>query len=73
MPGRRAGWNPPRRLRQDLHPVDQWPLGVVFVAVTHPNRPMALRTIAFGVRHHPPGSNAQTVYEVADRRFNVAS
>jgi hypothetical protein len=50
-----------------------WPdgrFGVVFVAVTHPNRPMALRAIAFGVRHHPRGSNAQTVYEVADRRLS---
>jgi len=50
-----------------------WPdgrFGAVFVAVTHPNRPLALRAIAFGVRHHPRGSNAQTVYEVADRRLN---
>lgn len=49
-----------------------WPggrFGAVFVAVTHPNRPLALRTIAFGVRHHPRGSNAQTVYEVAHRRL----
>jgi hypothetical protein len=51
-----------------------WPdgrFGAVFVAVTHPNRPMALRAIAFGVRHHPRGSNAQTVYEVADRRLHA--
>lgn len=50
-----------------------WPngrFGAVFVAVTHPNRPLALRAIAFGVRHHPRGSNARTVYEVADRRLN---
>jgi hypothetical protein len=50
-----------------------WPggrFGAVFVAVTHPTRPLALRAIAFGVRHHPRGSNAQTVYEVADRRLN---
>jgi hypothetical protein len=49
-----------------------WPsgrFGVVFVAVTHPNRPMALRTFAFGVRHHPRESNAETVYEVAHRRL----
>lgn len=49
-----------------------WPdgrFGAVFVAVTHPNRPMALRAIAFGVRHHPRGSNAQTVYQVAGRRL----
>lgn len=50
-----------------------WPdgrFGAVFVAVTHPNRPMALRAIAFGIRHHPRGSNAQTVYEVAHRRIS---
>ena len=49
-----------------------WPdgrFGAVFVAVTHPNRPMALRVFAFGVRHHPPASNAETVYEVAHRRL----
>jgi hypothetical protein len=50
-----------------------WPdgrFGAVFVAVTHPNRPMALRVFAFGVRHHPADSNAETVYEVAHRRLN---
>lgn len=53
-----------------------WPdgrFGAVFIAVTHPNRPMALRVIAYGIRHHPRGSTAQTVYEVADRRLNRAS
>jgi hypothetical protein len=43
--------------------------GAVFVAVTHPNRPLALRAIAFGVRRHPRGSTAPTVYEVASRRL----
>jgi hypothetical protein len=28
-----------------------------------------LRFIAFGVRHHPPESNAATVYEIAHRRL----
>jgi hypothetical protein len=49
-----------------------WPdgrFGAVFVPAKHPSRPLALRTVAFGVRHHPPESNAQTVYEVADRRL----
>jgi hypothetical protein len=49
-----------------------WPdgrFGAVLVAVTHPNRPMALRVFAFGIRHHPPESNAETVYEVAHRRL----
>jgi hypothetical protein len=50
-----------------------WPdgrFGAVFVVVTHPNRPMALRAFAFGVRHHPRESNADTVYQVAHRRFS---
>lgn len=50
-----------------------WPdgrFGAVFVAVTHPNRPMALRAIAFGVRHHPHESRARTVYEIADSRLS---
>jgi hypothetical protein len=49
-----------------------WPdghFGAIFVAVRHPNRPMALRTFAFGVRHHPRGSSAATVYQVAHRRL----
>ena len=49
-----------------------WPggrFGAVFVAVTHPNRPVALRVVAFGVRHHPRDSTAQTVYEVAHDRL----
>jgi hypothetical protein len=48
-----------------------WPdgrFGAVFAPVSHPRRPMALRVFAFGVRHHPRGSNAETVYEIADRR-----
>lgn len=50
-----------------------WPggrFGAVLIAVTHPNRPLALRAIAFGVRHHPRGSHAQTVYEVAHQRLH---
>jgi hypothetical protein len=50
-----------------------WPdgrFGALFVAVKHPNRPMALRAFAFGIRHHPRESNAETVYEVAHRRLN---
>jgi hypothetical protein len=50
-----------------------WPdgrFGAVFVPVIHPTRPLALRAIAFGIRHHPRGSTAQTVYLVASRRLN---
>jgi hypothetical protein len=28
-----------------------------------------LRYVAFGVRHHPPESNAETVYGIAHRRL----
>ncbi|MGC1165096.1 MAG: hypothetical protein WA862_03215 [Solirubrobacterales bacterium] len=31
---------------------------------------LALRYLAFGIRHHPRDSNAPTVYEIADRRFH---
>lgn len=34
---------------------------------------LALRYLAFGVRHHPRDSNAQTVYEVAHRRLHGRS
>jgi hypothetical protein len=46
--------------------------GAVFVAVAHPNRPLALRAIAFGVRHHPRGSNGQTVYAMHTGVFMAA-
>jgi hypothetical protein len=48
-----------------------WPdgrFGAVFVAVSHPERPLGLRAIAYGVRHHPQGSHAKTVYQWADER-----
>ena len=51
-----------------------WPdgrFGAVFAPVSHPRRPLALRVFAFGVRHHPKGSNAPTVYEVAHRRLSA--
>ncbi|HVX33581.1 MAG TPA: hypothetical protein VHA80_10620 [Solirubrobacterales bacterium] len=50
-----------------------WPdgrFGAVFVAVTHPARPLGLRAVAFGIRHHPRGSSARTVYEVANSRLH---
>jgi hypothetical protein len=48
-----------------------WPdgrFGAIFVAVSHPDRPLGLRVIAYGVRHHPQDSNAKTVYQWADER-----
>lgn len=50
-----------------------WPdgrFGAVFVPTGHPDRPLTLRLLAFGVRHHPRTSSAKTVYEVADIRLN---
>jgi hypothetical protein len=34
------------------------------------DRQIVLRYLAFGVRHHPPGSHAETVYQIADRGLN---
>jgi hypothetical protein len=31
---------------------------------------LALRYLAFGVRHHPRNSNAPTVYDIAHRRLH---
>lgn|SRR5512146_308187 len=31
---------------------------------------LALRYLAFGIRHHPRDSNAPTVYDIAHRRFH---
>jgi hypothetical protein len=50
-----------------------WPdgrYGLVFNAVEHSTRPWGLRAIAFGVRHHPRGSNARTVYQLAHERLH---
>jgi hypothetical protein len=42
--------------------------GMVFEWVIHPTGPR-LRYLAFGVRHHPKGSHALTVYEIAHARL----
>ena len=50
-----------------------WPagrFGAVMVGVSHPDRPVGLRVIAFGVRHHPRDAHALTVYEIAHRRIH---
>jgi hypothetical protein len=50
-----------------------WPagrFGAVMVGVSHPERPLGLRLIAFGVRHHPREAHALTVYEIAHRRIH---
>jgi hypothetical protein len=50
-----------------------WPagrFGAVMVAVSHPERPVGLRVIAFGVRHQPRHAHTLTVYQTAHRRLN---
>lgn len=50
-----------------------WPagrFGAVMVAVSHPERPVGLRVVAFGVRHQPPEAHALSVYQIAHRRLN---
>ena len=42
--------------------------GMVFEFVVRDGRP-ELIYLAFGVRHHPPGSRAPTVYAIAHRRL----
>jgi hypothetical protein len=34
------------------------------------NREILLRFLAFRVRHYPPDSHAETVYQIAHRRLN---
>lgn len=43
--------------------------GMIFKAVEVERR-MRLDFLAFGVRHHPQGSNAPTVYRLAHRRLH---
>ncbi len=43
--------------------------GMVFRLVAHPSG-SRLRYLGFGVRHHPPGSHALTVYQLAHRRLH---
>jgi len=43
--------------------------GMVFRLVAHPSG-SRLRYLAFGVRHHPPGSHALTVYQFAHQRLH---
>ena len=40
------------------------------LALAVDKRGFGLRYLAFGVRHHPKGSHAETVYQVAHRRLN---
>ncbi len=44
--------------------------GMVFTIDSEAHKP-ALLFLAFGVRHHPSGSHAPTVYEIAHQRLNT--
>jgi hypothetical protein len=46
--------------------------GMVF-RVTQIDGQLRLAFLAFGVRHHPPGSNAPTVYQIAHDRLHGTS
>jgi hypothetical protein len=43
--------------------------GMVFEIDRHAGS-LVLAYLSFGVRHHPPGSHAPTVYQLAHRRLN---
>jgi hypothetical protein len=43
--------------------------GMIFTVDRQADKP-ALEFLAFGVRHHPAGSHAPTVYEIADQRLS---
>lgn len=45
------------------------PLGIVYRLAKNKENRLYLDHLAFGVRHHPPGSNAESVYSVAHRRL----
>lgn len=51
-------------------PAPNGKFGMVFRFVRD-SEGLALRYLAFGVRHHPRNSNAQTVYEIAHQRLQT--
>lgn len=46
------------------------PLGLVYQLAENKQGRLYLDHLAFGIRHQPPGSKAETVYQLADRRLN---
>jgi hypothetical protein len=50
-------------------PAPNGKFGMVF-RFTRDSEGIALRYLAFGVRHHPRDTNARTVYEIAHRRLH---
>ena len=66
-PEHRDGTELPQCLKVYLPP-PAGRFGMVFRFVIAGDGPR-LDYLAFGVRHHPPGSNAPTAYEIAHRRL----
>lgn len=66
-PDHREGTRLPQCLKVYL-PAPAGRFGMVFRFVIADDGPR-LDYLAFGVRHHPPDSNAATVYEIAHRRL----
>jgi hypothetical protein len=48
------------------------PLGLVYRLAKNKDGRLCLDHLAFGVRHHPPGSAAESVYLVAHRRLHLS-
>lgn len=46
------------------------PLGLVYRLASNKEGRLYLDHLAFGVRHHPPGSHTETVYQVAHKRLH---
>jgi len=46
------------------------PLGLVYRLAKNKDGRLYLDHLAFGVRHHPPGSDANSVYRLAHRRLH---
>jgi hypothetical protein len=66
-PSGRDGTELPQCLKVYLPPpVGRFGMVLKFVVTDEGPR---LDYLAFGVRHHPHGSNAATVYEIADQRL----
>jgi hypothetical protein len=66
-PEHRDGTELPQCLKVYLPP-PAGRFGMVFKFAVVDDSPL-LAYLAFGVRHHPPDSNAPTVYEIAHRRL----
>lgn len=51
-------------------PNGQW--GIVYLIARHQKTSrLSLDVLSFGMRHHPKGSHAFNVYQIANRRLNA--